>query len=123
MGLFDRFRRKSAAATPEPAEHGETQREVKPYRSVQIISKDDDCCQAVRDLQGQRYLMSQVPMLPLALCDAEQCHCTYQRFDDRRLDLRRTSDFTHDLYAQYAEEDNRSDDKPGRRDDDWPGSR
>jgi hypothetical protein len=118
MGLFDRFQRKSTAAAPKPAKHSDTLREAKPYRSVQIIANVDDCCQAVRDLQGQRYLMSQVPMLPLALCDADTCHCTYQRFDDRRLDLRRTSDFAHDLLAQFAEEDNRSNEKPGRREDD-----
>lgn len=123
MGLFDRFRRKSSAATPKAAAHGETQREAKPYRSVQIISNADDCCQAVRDLEGQRYLMSQVPMLPLALCDADNCRCTYQRFDDRRLDLRRTSDVAHDLLAEFAEDDNRSIEKPGRREEDWPNSR
>jgi len=100
------------------ATHGETQREIKPYRSVQIIPNSDDCCQAVRDLEGQRYLMSQVPMLPLALCDADQCHCTYQRFDDRRLDLRRTSDVAHDLLAEFTEDDSRSSAKPGRREDD-----
>ena len=123
MGLFDRFRRKSEAAAPKPAELARTQREVKPYRSVQIIASEDECCQAVRELKGQRYLMSQVPMLPLALCDAEHCHCTYQRFDDRRLDVRRTSDVAHDLYGQFTEEDSRSGDKPGRREEDWPVSR
>ena len=85
------------------------------YRSVQINTNGEDCCQAARDIADKKFLSVDVPMLPLRDCDVDQCQCTYQRFDDRRTDIRRTSDITFDVAGQFREEENRSDTTSDRR--------
>jgi hypothetical protein len=43
-----------------------------------------DCCQAVRETSGTRYLSTQAPLLPLPACTSEKCRCTYAHHTERR---------------------------------------
>ena len=47
--------------------------------------KFDDCaCEAVMAMQGQRFLVRDVPPLPVPDCDKPNCKCSYARYRDRR---------------------------------------
>jgi hypothetical protein len=59
------------------------------FHAVAIVT-GSGCCDAARQLLGQRFLLPQAPRLPLADCSAPQgCKCRYRKFDDRRQDERR----------------------------------
>lgn len=88
------------------------------YRGVQLVINKNECCQAAMAVADQRFLIEQIPKLPLADCDTGQCGCGYERFDDRRADLRRASDVAFDMASQLHDDDNRSSPSSGRRDDD-----
>ena len=109
MGLLAKPNGKSTAGTKSSNNE---------YRGVQVVINKDECCQAAIAIAEQRFLIEQVPKLPLPTCDAAQCGCGYERFDDRRADLRRASDVGFDMAGQYCEESNRSSTSSGRRDDD-----
>lgn len=87
------------------------------YRGVQVNGIHANCCAAVLAVAGQRFLSDEVPMLPLSGCDANDCRCTYELFDDRRTDIRRASDETFDIASQLWEQDNRSSTASRRRND------
>jgi hypothetical protein len=59
------------------------------YAAAEIIPCGDGCCRAVREIAGQRFLLTKVPHLPLPTCDRAQCGCTYKRHKDRRAGQRR----------------------------------
>jgi hypothetical protein len=88
------------------------------YRGVSVIAAEDDCCQAARDIIGKRYLTDEAPRLPLSDCDAAVCRCKYKRFDERREDLRRSSDIGFDPTIHWQGDENRSKKSSGRRSDD-----
>lgn len=77
------------------------------YRAVEVVPGTDGCCQVARSLTGQRHLSHEVPRLPLDECDSANCLCSYQLFDDRRMDARRTSDVGYDLASELRTADNR----------------
>lgn len=85
------------------------------YRGVRVVAKGDECCQAVKTIADERYLLEETPMLPLSVCDAAVCNCSYERFDDRRDGLRRASDVTFDMASHLHGQDNRTSKSPGRR--------
>jgi len=116
MGLFTKLIRKLTACPTTTASHDVPSKDA--YRCVQVTSDGAQCCQAARALAGQRFLMDDVPMLPLSECDATECRCAYERFDDRRADSRRASDVAFDIVSQLHEENNRSGASSGRRCDD-----
>jgi len=116
MGLFANLIGKSTAGSTATTSQDTTEKDA--YRCVQVIPNGTQCCQAVRALAGQRFLVEHVPMLPLGDCDATECRCAYERFDDRRSDYRRASDVTFDIASQLHSEDNRSSNSSGRRCDD-----
>ncbi len=87
------------------------------YRGVQVNGIRADCFAAVQAVAGQRFLSDEVPMLPLSGCDANDCRCTFELFDDRRTDIRRASDETFDIASQLCEQDNRSSTASRRRSD------
>ena len=115
MSLFSKLRGKSASQ----ASTGVSQPQAtKPsYSGIEIKMASGECCQAARELQGQRFLEHEVPMLPLNGCDAVECRCAYERFDERRTDVRRLSDVGYDMASQLHDEENRIN-TSGRRDDD-----
>ncbi len=58
------------------------------FRGVAILP--GKCpCSAVLELGSCRYLLNDVPMLPLQDCSQPECDCYYVNFDDRRDDDRR----------------------------------
>lgn len=63
-----------------PVEH---RRIGNPYHAVSI-EQGLRCCEAARDLDGQRFLSSDAPLLPLEGCSQSTCHCRYVHHDDRR---------------------------------------
>ena len=85
------------------------------YRGVQVVTRSDGCCQAVRTIEGMRFLADEVPRLPLDQCDSASCHCSFELFDDRRTDLRRTSDIGYDLASELRTSENRRGVPGGRR--------
>ena len=79
-GLFARFGRKDAAATPVPTEHG---RVFNPFHAVSI-APGPEACEAAQVRAGKRFLSREAPRLPLAECGNPECRCRYQHHDDRR---------------------------------------
>ena len=62
-----------------------------PYSAVSIEPVEDACCNAVLEVAKQRFLVCDVPVLPLDACDRiTQCQCIYKKWDDRRQEDRRT---------------------------------
>jgi hypothetical protein len=47
------------------------------------------CCAAAKQLEGQRFLSKDAPVLPLKNCAREECTCHYQHHEDRRKGPRR----------------------------------
>lgn len=60
----------------------------KNFHSVEVRS-GDSACEAVRRLEGVRYLSDKAPLLPVSGCSAQKCTCQYVHYDDRRDDDRR----------------------------------
>ena len=116
MGLLARFlQHKTAEKHHADADRDST---LRPFRGVSVVADSDDCCQSVQTLADERFLLQDAPRLPLSLCDAEKCRCTYERVDDRRTRLRRDSDVVFDLVGQLRGEESRNSKVPGRRNDD-----
>ena len=90
----------------------------KKYNGVEVHANPATCCQAVRDIAGQRFLSMNAPRLPLDGCDAETCQCSFQRYDDRRTEARRLSDVGFDMASQLHEDENREAPTTGRRKED-----
>lgn len=113
MGLFGRF---SHNKQPGPSSMDEP-REVanRSFRGVMVRPGDDGCCQLVETIADERFLLEDVPMLPLTLCDAEACRCTYERFEDRRAGTRRASDIAFDMASALHDQESRNSKTPGRR--------
>jgi len=116
MGFFSRRSNTKSTAAKKPADNGINHKSR--FRGVQIDANGDDCCSAVKALKGKRFLSNNVPMLPLDECDAAECRCTYQLFDDRRTDTRRAGDVSFDIASQLYEPENRRASTAGRRSDD-----
>ena len=55
------------------------------YHAISICC-EKHACKAVLDVQGERYLATEAPTLPLAACDLASCRCRYEHHDDRRSD-------------------------------------
>ncbi len=63
------------------------------FHAVGIKSAgEDQSCDVVLALRGQRFLSAEAPALPLPDCDAVECSCTYRHYDDRRSSSRRAGD-------------------------------
>jgi hypothetical protein len=58
-----------------------------------------DACAAAKALQGERFLSSDAPTLPLADCDAAQCECSFVHHGDRRSGKDRRNVFTASGYS------------------------
>ncbi len=85
------------------------------YRGVQVIADTNRCCAAARSIEGNRYLAHQVPKLPLENCDSADCRCTFELYNDRRTDMRRTSDIGYDITSELRTDKNRRAERAGRR--------
>jgi len=67
-----------------PVEH---RRIGNPYHAVSI-EPGPRACMAARNLEGQRFLSTSAPMLPLEGCGGATCQCRYVHHNDRRNNLR-----------------------------------
>jgi hypothetical protein len=54
------------------------------------VMPSETCCQWARLCTGKRFLIPEVPRLPLQGCDAQSCECKYRHFEDRREKSRRS---------------------------------
>ena len=62
---------------------GELSSHNRAYEAVSIHSYKGGCTDA-EQLAGQRFLLSEAPVLPLESCASEKCHCIYMHHIDRR---------------------------------------
>jgi hypothetical protein len=113
MGLLARFSWKNKRGTPPTDYVARASNEG--FRGVRVIANNEDCCQFVRSIADERFLLEEAPKLPISICDAESCHCTYERFEDRRAGARRAADIAFDISTQLHGRENRSVHTPGRR--------
>ena len=61
------------------------------FRAVSVEFDWRGCCEASRNLAGQRFLPADAPRLPLDACSRPgECYCKYRHWGDRRVDDRRT---------------------------------
>ena len=79
--LFIRSRqsKKTVAAKPRRRVPGSK----KSYHAVSI-KFDSRACMAAKTMEGQRYLSSEAPRLPLPDCDGTECLCHFAHHKDRR---------------------------------------
>lgn len=116
MAFFSLFKRR--ARNDEHVEPPAAAAEPPKHLAVEVIFNPGKCCAAVKAIAGQRLLVDRAPPLPLAGCDLGGCQCRYQRYDDRRTDLRRDCDVGIRSMADLYKESGRSDSASGRRSDD-----
>ncbi len=88
------------------------------FRCVEILAGSLDCCYAVQELLGKRFLSRQIPSLPLDGCDAKDCQCSYELMPDRRTNSRRVSDALGDKTSHFYEMHDRHRTSTGRRNKD-----
>jgi ABC-type nickel/cobalt efflux system permease component RcnA len=90
-----------------------------PYHSVTITTEAGGCQEAA-ELANKRFLSADAPPLPLANCQAAQCHCHYIHYEDRRDEhgsRRNHFGLSHDLFGGDGQS-NRREPKKGRRQSD-----
>jgi len=81
-----------------------------PYQSAEIEFDPGCACDAVKRIAGRRFLVRDVPPIPVPDCDSPDCKCFYIRFKDRRLwveDRRAHFSLSTDLYRKGDNEDRR----------------
>lgn len=111
MGLLAKLTGSSRSREQSSAE----KKTAAAYRAVEVVPSAEGCCKAATEIAGRRYLSNEVPRLPLDQCDAANCLCTYQLYDDRRMDARRASDIGYDIASELRNTENRRTDSGGRR--------
>jgi len=95
--------------------------ERSPYRATSIRT-GARACTAAKALSEQRFLVEarDIPVLPLAECDAAQCNCAYRQHGDRReedVDRRALGGLMKSIREQSGGDERRAL-KRGRREDD-----
>jgi hypothetical protein len=91
-----------------------------PYRAAEIVIQKN-ACKAVLGLTGNRFLMDEVPHIPVPDCTSRKCTCTYLRHNDRRnKNGNRRAEFSKltNAYAVIGNSERRG--VRGRRVDDMP---
>jgi hypothetical protein len=82
MHLFSK-QDKKPAATSRPA--------TNPWKAI-AVEASANCCEAARRHAGKRFLIPEVPRLPLKECGSPHCECKYRHYDDRRAMPRRSAE-------------------------------
>lgn len=112
-GLFGRDAEPKAAAKGQP-QAPVAKKVPQNFHAVSIVPAGG-CCQAVRALEGKRFLSKEAPLLPLKACDKASCQCRYEHHEDRRKGPRRARDFGVSIAAWEEGPDNRNKVVRGRR--------
>jgi hypothetical protein len=87
------------------------------YSAVSLLPESQDCCEAVKEIVGIRFLSHEAPLFPLNECDrSERCKCKYKHWQDRRQDNRRNLDMG--IANQFFHEDEKRTPRSGRRNTD-----
>ena len=86
------------------------------YRSV-AINCGTRACEAAKRVQGQRFLLQFVHLfkLPLPECDINTCRCSYQHFEDRRVEERRLGGISSSFKDRRSGDDRRKNSPPSPR--------
>jgi len=115
VALFSLLRR--ARAKPASAAEPERTTHARRHTAVEIVPREDACCEAARSLAGTRFLSGEAPRFPLPGCDRPQCDCTYRHHSDRRMDIRRATDLGFTVLSRMLLRDanRRNAETPGRR--------
>ena len=80
MNIFAKLEKKMA---PSP------RRVINAWKAIAVMP-GEKCCQWAKLCTGRRFLIPEVPRLPLQGCDSQYCECKYRHFDDRRATSRRS---------------------------------
>ncbi|CAA0100932.1 Uncharacterised protein [Halioglobus japonicus] len=91
-----------------------------PYRAAEIVVKEG-ACDTAKALAGTRFLMREVPHIPVVDCVSRRCTCTYLHHSDRRNkdgDRRAHFDTLTSAYVTTGHSERRG--SRGRRADDRP---
>jgi hypothetical protein len=86
MGLLFYLRGAPRSPRPNPrtrGRQGALANHAFPYHGVSVHA-GSPACEAIRRLEGTRFLKEATPLLPLAECDQQRCRCTYSHHEDRR---------------------------------------
>ena len=87
---------------------------LKQFVAVSVVPGPQDCCEAVEEMAGIRFLSQEAPIFPLNECDrCETCTCTYKHWDDRRQEDRR--DFDSGIANKFFHDDEKRAIRHGRR--------
>ena len=89
------------------------------HRAASITFKEC-ACDAVKKLEGRRFLVNDVPSIPVPDCTSPNCNCSYTRHNDRRRlyeERRALFSLKADLHTIGGNEERREK-KEGRRADD-----
>ena len=78
--------RKSSAKTVQP-------NSASKFQAVAVSSGLEECCKDAKALSGKRFLMRNAPVLPLKGCNLPVCNCRYVKYEDRRQEPRRDSEY------------------------------
>ena len=62
------------------------------YRCVIVRVECESACRAALAVAGRKFLVDEIPQLPLADCDSRECRCSYELQEDRRSARRRAAD-------------------------------
>ena len=87
-------------------------RAPEPFASVEIRRRSG-ACRAARALDGQRFLASESPALPLVGCTQTRCDCSFAKLSDRRTDDRRWGGLSAAMFMN-AERRNKADRRDAR---------
>jgi len=104
----------SVIRTKKQTQKGRSKQEIFKYPGAGI-NAPLDACNAVKALEGKRFLAQEAPSLPLQECDAEECHCKYEHFKDRRDIIDKDRRNEHGS-AQNIFKDSSSNDRRERKD-------
>jgi len=109
--------RRSSARIQKKHNSDSGKNERYPFRSAGIACQEG-ACEAVRKLEGARFLVRNVPPIPVPDCTSANCKCSYIRYNDRRglSEDRRAFFNANTQYLINGNEDRRA--KEGRRDSD-----
>lgn len=96
--------RPAAHPIAAPAAPGET-----PRRPGRMANPGEECCPALKKIEGRWFPEGEAPTLPLSGCDRTlQCRCTWMRVIDRRVTHRRTDRDRRGAIRVDDKEDRRS---------------